>query len=78
MPRFYFHIHNDDVTLDEEGQDLSDIEAARAMAIRSAREMICDEVRDGRVTLSYRIEVVDADEQPVLTVTYGEAVRVDP
>lgn len=78
MPLYYFHVYNDDITMDDEGQDLPDVAAARAVAVKSARAMICDEVRDGSLTLSNRIEVEDGDRRPVLTITYGEAVRINP
>lgn len=78
MPRFYFNVFDDDVTIDDEGQTLPGVDAARAVAIRSARELICADLREGRLTLSHRIEVEDEERRPVLSLTYGEAVRVNP
>lgn len=41
MSRFYFHIRHDDVlTLDEEGLELSGIDAARDEAVSSARDLV--------------------------------------
>jgi len=78
MPLYYFHVYNDDVTMDEEGQDFPDAAAARVQAVKSVRELICDDVRKGRVTLSDRIEVEDAHHRPMLTLTYGETVEIKP
>ncbi len=78
MPLYFFNVYNDEFTLDEEGQELSDADAARDEAIKSARALICDSVREGEVTLSHRIEVLSENGQPVLTLTFGEAVRINP
>jgi hypothetical protein len=78
MPLYYFNIYNDDITMDEEGQDLPDAEAARTEAIKSARDIICDGVREGEVTLSHRIEIEDEEHRPVLTVRFDEALSVNP
>jgi hypothetical protein len=61
MPLYYFHIYNDEVTRDEEGQDFPDEGAARDEAVKAARELMCDDVRKGKVTLSDRI-VVESDQ----------------
>ncbi|MDB5692549.1 MAG: hypothetical protein JWO81_1612 [Alphaproteobacteria bacterium] len=37
MPLYYFNVHNDDVTLDDEGAELADDHAARAHAIADTR-----------------------------------------
>lgn len=78
MPLYFFNVYNDEITMDEEGQDLPDLEAVHKEAVKSAREMMCDNVRAGEVTLSHRIEVVDESREIVLNVTYGEAVQVNP
>ncbi len=78
MPQFYFNIYNSEVTIDEEGQELPDVEAARRVAIRSAREVMCDGVRDGEVTLSHWIDIEDDQRAPILTLTFGEILKINP
>lgn len=78
MPRFYFHVFNDDVTRDEEGMELPDADAARELAIRAVRELICEEAKRGTITLSHHIEVSDGDGRPGFTVNYSDAVRINP
>jgi hypothetical protein len=78
MPLYFFNVYNDEDTVDEEGQDLPDLDAAREEAIISARALICEGVHDGEVTLSHRIEVLDQSRRPALTVTFGDAVRINP
>ena len=77
MPRFYFHIYNDIVTLDEEGLELPDREAAREQAIFAGRELLCDQVREGRVRLHHRIEVADDKGRVVLKVPFRELVEIE-
>jgi len=77
MPRYYFHIYSDDVTIDREGQELADFETARLEATRGARELICDSVRKGRLTLGHRVEVEDEDGRPLFTIRFADAVTLN-
>ena len=75
MPRFYFHVCNGNgFTEDEEGQELPDFEAARAMAIRSARDIMAGDIRDGALDLSSFIEIEDKDSRLVHTLGFEDAV----
>lgn len=74
MPQYYFHLYDDITTIDDEGADLPDLDAAREYAIATIRGLICGDVHNGRLDLSYRIEVADEDEQPQFTIRYGEAI----
>ena len=76
MPRFFFHVYDDVVALDDEGIELPDAEAARRAALDGARALAADQVRKGRLDLRHRIEVVDESGARVLSVTFDEAVRV--
>ena len=78
MPRFYFNIYNDDVTMDEEGAELADEHAARAHAVKGARSLAAETVRHGHLTKSHRIEIVDEDQASVGVVRFDEAVEVRP
>ncbi len=55
MPLYYFNLFNDDVTMDDEGVELADDEAARAHAVKEARVMAADTVLHGHLTGSHRI-----------------------
>ena len=44
--RYYFHLHNDMYSPDEEGVELDDIAAAREHAEQEARIMAAESVRD--------------------------------
>ena len=65
MPLYYFHVYNTDVTMDREGQELADDAAARVVALGAARELMCEEVRHGTLSLSHWIEVENEQNQPL-------------
>jgi hypothetical protein len=78
MPKYYFNIYNDDVTMDPEGADLADEHAARAYAVLSVRSLAADTVSHGHLTAHHRVEIVDQDQNPVGTVRFDEAVDIKP
>lgn len=47
MPRYYFDIVNGALTVDAEGTEFPDAEAARAEAIRTLPDVARDEIADG-------------------------------
>ena len=77
MPRYYFHLRDDLSVDDEEGVELAGPDAARDFAIESARDLICASVRKGHLNLDHRLEVTDEGGEKVLTMTFGEAVRIE-
>ena len=76
MPRYFFHVHDDDVTVDNEGLELPDRESAIAEAMRGARSLACEQVLHGVLDLRSRIIVADAAGTELATVTFGEAVTI--
>lgn len=76
MSRYFFHLYNDIIAMDEEGRMLPDLAAARANAITEAREMMTETVAEGRINFSHRIEVADHRGDIVATVLFEEAVTV--
>lgn len=78
MPLYYFNLFNDDVTMDDEGVELADHQAARAHAIKEARVMAADTVLHGHLTGSHQIEFVDEARNAVGTVRFDEAVDIRP
>lgn len=78
MPRYFFHVFDDAVSRDDEGIDLADAEAARQAAVAGIRDMICEDVRQGRLCLRHRVEIQDEQGGPVMVLTFGDAVTVDP
>lgn len=77
MPHFYFNLYEcGELTPDEEGRDVANADAARAQAIREAREIMCAEVSEGRLCLGCAIVVVDADGTETMRVPFRDAVTI--
>lgn len=76
MPRFYFHLHNDVDTFDEEGRDLPDVDAARRAAMLDARSMAAESVRLGHLDPSHYVAVTDENGDTLFCMSFREAVRI--
>jgi hypothetical protein len=76
MPRYRFHIFNDIQTMDGDGKELPDLEAARVNAIQGARGIMADELQTkGHINLTHWIEIED-EHGDMTVVTFGDAVTV--
>lgn len=67
---------NDETSLDDEGQELPDLKAARACAIKAARSLMADTLRKGRIVLSHHIAIQDELGELLMDVKFGDAVAV--
>lgn len=76
MSRYFFHLYDDLVVLDEEGTELPDDLAAHEHALRCAREMACAEIKSGKLSLGHRIEVADEQGETVLVLPFKSAFEV--
>jgi hypothetical protein len=74
MMHFFMHLHErGSVTIDEEGADFESETQARTEALRAAREIMCAELRDGKLCLDCYIEVRSAGAASFI-VRFSEAV----
>ena len=76
MPRYYFHVFNDEVTFDSEGQELAGLDEARRVAVEAARSLICQSVGAGHIDLSHRLDVNDERGSVVLSVPFGSVLEI--
>lgn len=76
MPRYFFNVYDDVVTIDEEGLELPNIEAARLVALAGARDLMMEQVKHGYLALSHWIDVVDEQGAVIYHLTFSEAVDV--
>ena len=75
MPCFYFHMHDGLERIeDEEGSELPDIEAARAEALESARQLWAAAILSGRNLSRHRFEIADEQGNVVHLVRFVEAL----
>jgi hypothetical protein len=74
MSTFYIHVRGRDFEgIDFVGRDLAGTEAARAEARRAARELLAQDITQGKLPLEEWIEVEDADHRPVMTLPLCQA-----
>lgn len=77
MPRFFFNVYNGHGdTLDEAGTDMANQTAAHGLAVDSIRSMIAEDARRGVLDLLGRIEVVDDQDNLLVTITFPEAFEL--
>ena len=76
MARYFFNLVDGVRIDDEEGQELPDLDAARAEAVKSARSMMADAIWTGRLPLDEEIEIVDRHGHVLAIVAFTEAVHV--
>ena len=75
MPRFFFHVRDGaDLSRDEEGQDLPDVEAARHEAVCSNREMLGERILHGGALDHHQIEITDETGQLVGVVRTADVL----
>jgi hypothetical protein len=77
MPRYYFHVRNDEDVRDDEGQELPDLHAARQCALEGARDLICGNVKQGRLNLDHCIIVTDETDLVVMKLTFRDAFTIE-
>jgi hypothetical protein len=71
MPTFYFHLATPGhLIVDEEGRNLSGLDAARQEAIASAREIIEDSAREGADVQGYAFNVTDEHGEQVMVYDF--------
>lgn len=76
MPRFYFHIYDDQGAIpDTEGLDCVDLEAAKREGKASAQEMLAEEMRAGRTVDHRRIEVTAEDARVVAVYPFRDSLH---
>ena len=79
MPLYRFHVcDGEGFCEDLEGIELVDRDAAYREALRGARSLMVDEIIQGRLNLASFIEVEDENHELLFTVTFEEAVEIDP
>ncbi|MBL6082541.1 hypothetical protein JMJ56_31750 [Belnapia sp. T18] len=72
---FFFHTRvNGTLTIDPEGSEFHDLDAAKKEAIAALREMIADRLRGGGLLIVPQIEVADQAGQTLAIVTLRDAM----
>lgn len=76
MPRYFFHLVDDnDVLRDHDGQELA-ANILRHTALKAARDCMACDVQEGRLDLGFSIDVHDEAGHLVHSQPFGEAVKI--
>ena len=70
MPRFYIHLQNGETRcdIDEQGVELPDMAAARALALKSAGQIIAEEIGAGRTHVPLSLFIDRKNGEPLVTI----------
>ncbi len=77
MPRFYFPLPDELDVEDDAGAEFPDLKAATLFAMENVRAIASEQVLQGCLHLTHRIDVEDEDRNVLATVRFGDAVAVD-
>ncbi len=77
MPRFFFNLRDDVCITDSEGKELADLAMARELAVRHARGMMSEDVKDGRLVLKDEIEVLDDAGGQLMWLSFRDAIEIE-
>lgn len=77
MPRFHFHLVEQERLPDEEGKELPSLAAAREEALENARAMVCHNIHQGWLNLDHRIEVTDEEGRLLFSLTFRDAFTIE-
>jgi hypothetical protein len=72
----YLHIVTDtERIIDPDGQEFGDLEMAKQEAVQSARDLMAEELRNGRpIPLNWRVQIAEADGTIRATIKFAELV----
>ena len=79
MARYYFNVYNDEITLDDEGAEFDNAEAALRRAADEARNFAAESVKSlGHLVLHHRVEVEDEGRNKIGVVYFRDVVAILP
>lgn len=79
MPRYFFHLHNDDDIIDDEGVELADLAAAAVRGRANAVVMAAASITEHqRLFGEHRIDVADHAGEVVFSVRFRDVIEIKP
>ncbi len=77
MAIYYFNVQECG-TLKEDlvGREFARFEAAQAHALEIARNIMSDEVREGRLCVACNVDILDADRKLLVAVPFRQALSI--
>ena len=78
MPQYYFHLRRDSqMTVDAEGLEFPDEDAARAEAAKAVHELLAEAIRSNYADVPETMVVDDEDAREVASVPFTDAVPAE-
>ena len=78
VPRFFLSLRDGDFLPDMEGQDFADVDAARIVAVKGAREIMAEDIREGILRLNESVEITDEGGVLRARVLFRDTIAIDP
>ena len=77
MSRFHFPLWDGTCLIhDPEGAELPDMAAVKARAVQTARELLAEEICEGKLPLYMRLDVEDEGNRIVHRLNFGDVVTI--
>lgn len=77
MARFHFHLWDGQSLIpDLEGSELPNVDAVKARSQFIARELLAEEILQGRLPLNMRLDVEDSQERTIFRLSFKDAVQI--
>lgn len=71
MARYYFHVVDGDVSVDTEGTELLNLEAARSAAISAAGEILKEAGLKGWQGVEWQMHIADSNNKTLLKLVFS-------
>lgn len=77
MGRYHFHLWDGSCLIhDPEGAELPDMNAVRERALQTARELLADEICEGKLPLYMRLDIEDEGNRIVYRLNFTDVVQI--
>ena len=78
MPHYYFHLrHGSQLTIDDEGEDFPDDNAARAEAVEAVREILAASIFSKNADVPEAMVVADESGREIASLPFADAVPAE-
>jgi hypothetical protein len=78
MSLFYCHQRaGNEFIVDDEGSERDSFEAAYLAAVAGARDIICSQVKSGRLSLNESLELHDAAGTHLATIRFADVLEIE-
>jgi hypothetical protein len=77
MATYFLHLHEcGTISEDTQGSEFESVAAVREHAVEAARDIMSADVREGRLCVSFHIQIADANRQPIMDLKFKDALEI--